>query len=302
MTLGASSFCVAGATLGAPLSRQFRFAWLVQHLEHLHRGLRKSDDTWLLWAPAPFAWQEQHLEHLKLVLRGRCSTWSISITSGSFSAAGAALGTPSQRSAKARRHLIVVSSCGSDANAQGTVLIIQYHVEMEWDRTKSQGTVQSDKASPIMLDNVQECTSMAKQASDLIKSRKLSTPENTKKQNQNQPNRRTCSPPPGQSCAYAKRQRNNTHTDTERGKAQNKQSQESSCEMTDYIRPANHDSKVDFNCTQITGETGPTIKPETSNACDLSIRSCSLRVRSCVDLQNVVRINPPPPEGWRTGM
>ena len=49
------SFCVAGAALGAP--------------------------------PARFAWQVQHLEHLRLVLRGRRSTWS---TSGSFCVAGGA--------------------------------------------------------------------------------------------------------------------------------------------------------------------------------------------------------------------
>ena len=35
------SFCVAGATLGAP---QSHFAWQVQHAEHLQRGPRKSGD------------------------------------------------------------------------------------------------------------------------------------------------------------------------------------------------------------------------------------------------------------------
>ena len=35
------SFCVAGAALRAP---QARFAWQAQHLEHLHRGPRKSGD------------------------------------------------------------------------------------------------------------------------------------------------------------------------------------------------------------------------------------------------------------------
>ena len=35
------SFCMAGAALGAP---QVRFTWQVQHLEHLHRGRRKSGD------------------------------------------------------------------------------------------------------------------------------------------------------------------------------------------------------------------------------------------------------------------
>ena len=37
-----SSFCVAGAALGAPPAR---FAWQAQHLEHLHRGPRKSGDN-----------------------------------------------------------------------------------------------------------------------------------------------------------------------------------------------------------------------------------------------------------------
>ena len=80
-------FSVAGAALGAP---QARFVWQAHHLEHLHRGLRKSGDNRLLWAPpcfcvagaalgappAHFAWQAHYLEHLRLVLRGRCSTWS----------------------------------------------------------------------------------------------------------------------------------------------------------------------------------------------------------------------------------
>ena len=44
MLLGAASFCVAGAALGAPQAR--------------------------------FAWQAQHLEHLRFILRGRRSTWS----------------------------------------------------------------------------------------------------------------------------------------------------------------------------------------------------------------------------------
>ena len=101
ITLGAASFCVAGATLGAPPARfawqvqhlehpKARFAWQVQHLEHLHRGPRKSGDNGLLWAPLRFcvagaalgtlqarlAWRAQHLEHLRRIWRGRCSTWS----------------------------------------------------------------------------------------------------------------------------------------------------------------------------------------------------------------------------------
>ena len=98
------SFCVAGAALGAP---QVRFASQVQHLEHLHRGQRKSGDEWCFWAPPHFAWQAQHLEHLRLVLRGRCSTWS---TSGSFCVAGAALGAPSQRSAEVRRRVMTLGA------------------------------------------------------------------------------------------------------------------------------------------------------------------------------------------------
>ena len=110
-------FCVAGAALGAP--QVPFFAWQAQHLEHLHRGQRKSatsDDvgrsvvlrgrrsTWSISSSfcvagaahgAPqvlvFAWQAQHLEHLRVVLRGRRSTSS---TSGLFCVAGAAVGAP----------------------------------------------------------------------------------------------------------------------------------------------------------------------------------------------------------------
>ena len=64
--MGAASFCVVGATLGA---LQASFA-----------------------LQARFAWQAQHLEHFRLLARGRRSTWS---TSGSFCMAGAALGAPS---------------------------------------------------------------------------------------------------------------------------------------------------------------------------------------------------------------
>ena len=94
-----SSFCVAGAALRAP---QARFAWQVQHLEHLRLVLRGRRSTWSTsgsflrgrrgtWStsgsfcvagtalgapPARFAWQAQHLEHLRLVLRAKGSTWS----------------------------------------------------------------------------------------------------------------------------------------------------------------------------------------------------------------------------------
>ena len=57
------------------------FAWHPHHLEHLHRGRRKSGGEWCVWAPPHFAWQTQHLEHVRLVLRGRRGTRS---TSGSF--------------------------------------------------------------------------------------------------------------------------------------------------------------------------------------------------------------------------
>ena len=129
--LGASpgSFCVAGAALGAP---EFRFPWQAQHLEHLHRGRRKSGDG---RAPPRFARQAQHLEHLTLVLRGRrstlCgrrSTWSIPcwkaphfellkkrsaeiqprvmrMGTASFCVAGAALGALHNRFAWQAQHL-----------------------------------------------------------------------------------------------------------------------------------------------------------------------------------------------------
>ena len=89
--MGAASFRVAGAAIGAPRAR---FAWQAQHFEHLHRGRRKSGD-------ASFSWQAQHLEHLRLVLRGRRSIRS---TSGSFCVAGAALGAPHARFAWQPQH------------------------------------------------------------------------------------------------------------------------------------------------------------------------------------------------------
>ena len=61
------SFCVAGAALRAS---DCHLAWQVQHWEHLQRGLRKSGDDWVLWAPAAFAWQVQRLEDLSLIVRG----------------------------------------------------------------------------------------------------------------------------------------------------------------------------------------------------------------------------------------
>ena len=126
-TVGAGYICVAGAALGAP---QCHFAWQVQHAEHLKRGQGKSGNApALLGAPqSHFAWQAQHLEHLSLILRGRCSTRSTSrevrgspatieycgrrlrlrgrrstwSTSVSFCVAGAARGTPQERSAEVR--------------------------------------------------------------------------------------------------------------------------------------------------------------------------------------------------------
>ena len=85
--LGACSFCVAGAALGAP---QAVFSWQMQHLEHLRVVLRVRRSTWSTFIEvggspatraangstccvagetlgalhAPFAWQVQHFEHL----------------------------------------------------------------------------------------------------------------------------------------------------------------------------------------------------------------------------------------------
>ena len=83
MTLGAASFCVAGAALGAPPAR---FAWQAQHLEHLS-SFCVAGATLGAAPPAGFAWQAQHLD-LCLVLRCSCSTWSTKV---SFCMAGAAL-------------------------------------------------------------------------------------------------------------------------------------------------------------------------------------------------------------------
>ena len=107
MLLGAASFCVAGAALGAP---QVRFPWQAQHLEHLHRGPRKSGDEWCFWAPSRLAWQAQHLEHLRFVLRGKHSTWGVwrrvmLLGAALFCVAGAALGAPQVRFAWQAQHL-----------------------------------------------------------------------------------------------------------------------------------------------------------------------------------------------------
>ena len=64
MRMGAASFCVAGAALGA---LQACFAWQAQHLEHCHKGRRKSGDEQCAWASRRFAWQAQHLEHFRHV-------------------------------------------------------------------------------------------------------------------------------------------------------------------------------------------------------------------------------------------
>ena len=93
---------VAGAALGA---LQARFAWQVQHLEHLHRGAEVCVAGAALGAPqshfamagrtwstsVSFCWRQhsvhlsvilrvQHLEDLSLILRGRCSTWKTSVS------------------------------------------------------------------------------------------------------------------------------------------------------------------------------------------------------------------------------
>ena len=82
------SFCVAGAALGAPPERSAEYyvprlllrgrcsTWrtsvsscVVGAAPGLQRGLRKSGDDWVPWAPAAFAWQVRHLEDLSLILR-----------------------------------------------------------------------------------------------------------------------------------------------------------------------------------------------------------------------------------------
>ena len=138
--MDAGCFWVGGAALGAP---QARFAWQVQHSEHLHKAPQKSAtseyygrrtllrgrcSTWSTFLKlcgsnrtlAAFAWQVQHLEHLRLVLRGRCSTRSTFIElrgslatseyyglmdAGCFCLAGAALGAPQARFAWQVQHL-----------------------------------------------------------------------------------------------------------------------------------------------------------------------------------------------------
>ena len=133
---------MAGAAPGASHWSSSRFAWQVQHSEHLSvilrgrcstrstsrevRGSpatieyygrrllvcgmcstwerpRKSGDDWVLWTPAACACQVQHLEDLSLILRGRCNTRNIFLS-------GAALGDPPERSTKVRRRLSTVDA------------------------------------------------------------------------------------------------------------------------------------------------------------------------------------------------
>ena len=100
-----SSLCVAGTRHLEHFGQPPRFAWQVQHLEHLRLRFAWQAQH-LEQLRAHGAWQGQHLEHLhievggssgdeviafghRLVLRGRRNTWSIS---GWFCVAGAALG------------------------------------------------------------------------------------------------------------------------------------------------------------------------------------------------------------------
>ena len=110
--LGAASFCVAGAALGASPAR---FAWQAQHLEHLRfvfcvagaalgapqvRFLRGRRSTWSTFIEVGGSLATSEAFGRRLVLRGRRSTWSIS---GSFCVAGAALGAPQVLLLRGRR-------------------------------------------------------------------------------------------------------------------------------------------------------------------------------------------------------
>ena len=86
MLLGAASFCVVGATLGA---LQASFAWQPQHLEHLRLLLRDRGSSWSTFIEVGGSLATSDANGRRFVLRGRRSTWS---TSGSFCVAGAALG------------------------------------------------------------------------------------------------------------------------------------------------------------------------------------------------------------------
>ena len=118
--------------------------WQAQHLEHFHRGPRKSGDKWWLWAPPRFAWRTRHLEHLRLVLRGRRSIWSTFIevrgspaTSDdfgrcSFCVAGAALGAPQVRFAWQAQHLehlklVLRGRCSTWSTFRTTPSTLQHH-------------------------------------------------------------------------------------------------------------------------------------------------------------------------------
>ena len=96
--MGAASFCVAGAALGAPGAR---FAWQAQHSEHLRLVLRSRRSTWntfteVFGSPATSDAFGRHL-----TLRGSSSTWS---SSASFCVAGAALGASQSHFAVQVKH------------------------------------------------------------------------------------------------------------------------------------------------------------------------------------------------------
>ena len=83
-----------------------RFAWQVQHLEHLRLVLRGRRSTWTTFIEVRGSPATIDYFGRRLVLHGRRSTWSTSASffcgscstwssSGSFCVAGAALGAPS---------------------------------------------------------------------------------------------------------------------------------------------------------------------------------------------------------------
>ena len=90
------SFCVAGATLGAPPERS---AEVRRRLSTMDAGCFCVAGAALGAPQSHFAWQVQHLEHPSLILHGRCSTWRTSVP---FCVAGALLGAPPERSAEVR--------------------------------------------------------------------------------------------------------------------------------------------------------------------------------------------------------
>ena len=89
--LGAASFFVAGASLGASPAR---FAWQARRSEHLRFVFRGRRNTWSTFIEVRGSLATSEAFGRRLVLRGRRSTWSIS---GAFCVAGAARGAPQVR-------------------------------------------------------------------------------------------------------------------------------------------------------------------------------------------------------------